>query len=90
MEEELAASCPYAPLGRKPYLFSLGTATHKGDTWTIDYRGDPGNGPSAALTFVGKRAGDTLSGTLTWRRTDRGTDALAWTIDGTIALRPSP
>ena len=82
--DETVDSCPHAPVGRRPYAFSLLGSTIKGNAVTIHYRGAAANSPTASLTFFGTRSATAVTGTFTWQRTDQGTSNLAWTVTGAV------
>jgi hypothetical protein len=86
-EERPRGGCPFATIPDHQHTYTLSIGSVTGNTIVVEYQPAGANQPRASLIFNGTIAPDnrTLTGTLTWHRTDQSAP-LDWTVTAPMTL----
>jgi hypothetical protein len=85
--ENALAGCPYRPYPPHTHTYTLISGAVTGASVAVQYQPSSANAPRASLTFTGTLSADnrTLTGTLTWHRTDEPSP-LDWTVSTPVSM----
>jgi hypothetical protein len=88
--ENALAGCPYRPYPPHTHTYTLVSGAINSASVAAQYRPSSANLPKANLTFTGTLSSDgrTLTGTLTWHRTDEPSP-LDWTASTPVSMTVS-